>query len=84
MSGPIRPTAIFAMNDNTAIGALSALVKLGLSVLLTSVGVPFDRIAAEALDLLSRGAASASDRIRVAQPTLIPRASTAPCRSGRR
>lgn len=101
MSGAARPTAIFAMNDNTAIGALSALVKLGLSVPddvslvgyndipivsrlsvpLTSVRVPFDRIAAEALDLLSRGAASATGRMRVAPPTLIPRASTAPCRS---
>ncbi|OBZ95610.1 LacI family transcriptional regulator [Pararhizobium polonicum] len=27
-----RPTAIFAVNDNTAIGALSGLAKLGLSV----------------------------------------------------
>ncbi len=27
-----RPTAIFAVNDNTAIGALSALNKMGLSV----------------------------------------------------
>ena len=27
-----RPTAVFAVNDNTAIGALSALEKLGLSV----------------------------------------------------
>lgn len=27
-----RPTAIFAVNDNTAIGALSALTQLGLSV----------------------------------------------------
>lgn len=100
MSGAARPTALFAMNDNTAIGALSALVKLGLSVPddvslvgyndipivsrlsvpLTSVRVPFDRIAAEALDLLSRGATSATDRMRVAPPTLIPRASTAPCR----
>lgn len=101
MSCAARPTAIFAMNDNTAIGALSALVKLGLSVPddvslvgyndipivsrlsvpLTSVRVPFDRIAAEALDLLSRGANSATGRMRVAPPTLIPRASTAPCRS---
>ncbi|WP_042446196.1 LacI family DNA-binding transcriptional regulator [Azospirillum sp. B510] len=102
MGAAARPTAIFAMNDNTAIGALSALVKLGLSVPeevslvgyndipivsrlsvpLTSVRVPFDRIAAEALDLLSRGVSSANDRIRVAPPTLIPRASSAPCRSG--
>ncbi|MFD1626274.1 LacI family DNA-binding transcriptional regulator [Azospirillum griseum] len=101
MATPERPTAIFAINDNTAIGALSALVKLGLSVPddvslvgyndipivsrlsvpLTSVRVPFDRIAAEALDLLSRETKSDSDRMRVAPPTLIPRASTSPCRS---
>ncbi|PWC91506.1 LacI family transcriptional regulator [Azospirillum sp. TSH100] len=101
MNCAARPTAIFAMNDNTAIGALSALVKLGLSVPddvslvgyndipivsrlsvpLTSVRVPFDRIAAEALDLLSRGAKSDNDRMRVSPPTLIPRASTAPYRS---
>ncbi|MDO1583389.1 LacI family DNA-binding transcriptional regulator [Rhizobium oryzicola] len=29
---PDRPTAIFAVNDNTAIGAMSALLRLGLSV----------------------------------------------------
>lgn len=91
-----QPTAIFAINDNTAIGALSALVRRGLSVPddvslvgyndipivsrlsvpLTSVRVPFDRIAADALDLLSRGPESAKDRIRVAPPTLIPRESS--------
>lgn len=32
MAQPHRPTAIFAVNDNTAIGALSALAQLGLSV----------------------------------------------------
>lgn len=32
MSLDERPTAIFAVNDNTAIGALSALSRLGLSV----------------------------------------------------
>ncbi len=91
------PTAIFAVNDNTAIGALSALAKLGLSVpngvslvgyndipivsrlptALTTVRVPFDQIAAAALDLLTHGSASDEDRIRVATPSLIPRASTA-------
>lgn len=92
-----RPTALFAVNDNTAIGALSALGKLGLSVPrdvslvgyndipivsrlptpLTSVRVPFDRIAAAALDLLAAGPMGEHDRIRVAAPTLIPRRSTA-------
>jgi LacI family transcriptional regulator len=91
------PTSIFAVNDNTAIGAFSALSKLGLSVPgdvslvgyndiplvgrlpipLTSVRVPFDQIAAAALELLTYGPSSESDRIRVATPTLIPRKSTA-------
>lgn len=90
------PTALFAVNDNTAIGALSALARLGLSVPgdislvgyndipivsrlpipLTSVRVPFDQIAAAALDLLTAGPASKHDRVRVAPPTLIPRKST--------
>lgn len=92
-----RPTALFAVNDNTAIGALSTLGKLGLSVPedvslvgyndipivsrlptpLTSVRVPFDQIAAAALDLLAAGPTDERDRIRVATPTLIPRRSTA-------
>ena len=91
------PTALFAVNDNTAIGALSALERLGLSVPkdvslvgyndipivsrlptpLTSVRVPFEQIATAALDLLTHGPASRSDRIRVATPTLIPRRSSA-------
>ena len=91
------PTALFAVNDNTAIGALSALTRLGLSVPddvslvgyndiplvsrlpipLTSVRVPFDQIAAAALELLAYDPASHDDRIRVATPTLIPRRSTA-------
>jgi LacI family transcriptional regulator len=91
-----RPTAVFAVNDNTAIGALSAIEGLGLSVPrdvslvgyndipivsrlptpLTSVRVPFDQIAAAALDLLISGPAGERDRIRVAPPTLIPRRST--------
>ena len=93
-----RPTAVFAVNDNTAIGALSALARLGLSVPgdvslvgyndipivsrlpvpLTSVRVPFDQIAADALDLLTRGPTGPQDRIRRAAPTLIPRRTTAP------
>jgi LacI family transcriptional regulator len=94
---PDPPTAIFAVNDNTAIGAMSALRRLELSIPgdvslvgyndipvvsrlgppLTSVRVPFDQIAASALDLLTHGPAGAQDRIRVATPTLIPRRSTA-------
>jgi LacI family transcriptional regulator len=92
-----RPTAIFAVNDNTAIGALSGLSRLGLSVPedvsvvgyndipivshlptpLTTLRVPFEQIASNALDLLSSGAASVDDRIRISAPTLIPRKSSA-------
>jgi LacI family transcriptional regulator len=97
MSQVARPTAVFAANDNTAIGALSALEKLGLEIPsevslvgyndtpivsrlptpLTSVRVPFDQIAAAALDLLKSGPLDRKDRIRVFAPTLIPRRSTA-------
>jgi LacI family transcriptional regulator, galactose operon repressor len=92
-----RPTAVFAVNDNTAVGALSAFESLGLSVPkdvslvgyndipivshlptpLTSVRVPFDQIAAAALELLISGSQGEHDRVRVAPPTLIPRRSTA-------
>lgn len=95
---PEPPTALFAVNDNTAIGAMSALRRLDLAipgdvslvgyndvpivsrlgVPMTTVRVPFDQIAAAALDLLTHGAASATDRIRIATPTLIPRKSTGP------
>ena len=94
---PKPPTAIFAVNDNTAIGAMSALRRLDLAIPgdvslvgyndipivsrlgtpMTTVRVPFDQIATAALDLLTRGAEGAQDRIRVAAPTLIPRRSTA-------
>jgi LacI family transcriptional regulator len=94
---PMPPTAIFAVNDNTAIGAMSALRRLDLAIPgdvslvgyndipivsrlgtpMTTVRVPFDQIATAALDLLTRGANGAQDRIRVAAPTLIPRRSTA-------
>lgn len=91
-----RPTAIFAVNDNTAIGALSCLSERGLTVPndislvgyndipiishlptpLTSVRVPFDQIAHEALDLLTEDIAGIRQPIRRAAPTLIPRKST--------
>lgn len=93
-----RPTAIFAVNDNTAIGALSTIQQRGLSVPeevslvgyndiplvsrlstpLTSVRVPFDQIAAAALELLATDPVDAKQRIRISTPTLIPRRSTAP------
>lgn len=92
---PERPTAIFAINDNTAIGALSALTRAGLSVPsdmslvgyndvpivsrlpvpMTSVRVPFDQIAAMAMDLLD-AQQDPAEPIRRATPTLIPRQST--------
>lgn len=98
-----RPTAIFAMNDNTAIGAMSAILRRGLSVPkdvslvgyndialvsllptpLTTVRVPFDQIAAAALDLLTDhldGNAAAPGTIKAIAPTLIPRQSTASVR----
>lgn len=94
------PSAIFAVNDNTAIGALSTLTRMGLRVPedislvgyndipivsrlpipLTTVRVPFDQIAGEAMNLLTRGPGSDAARIRMSMPTLIPRKSTAPPR----
>lgn len=91
------PTAIFAVNDNTAIGALSALSKMGISVPddislvgyndipivshlptpLTTLRVPFDQIAANAIDLLTNTTLPRESRILVSAPTLIPRKSTA-------
>lgn len=98
----VRPTAIFAVNDNTAIGALSGLVRLGLSVPgnvslvgyndipivshlptpLTTLRVPFDQIASNALDLLASDTDPDGDPIRVSAPTLIPRKSTGPAGAG--
>lgn len=92
-----RPSAIFAVNDNTAIGALSALSGMGMAVPddvslvgyndipivshfptpLTSVHIPFDQIATNAIDLLFDAPTDARERIRVSLPTLIPRRSTA-------
>ena len=102
MSGANPPTAIFAVNDNTAIGAMSRLMQRGLSVPddvslvgyndipivrhlatpLTTVRVPFDQVASAALDLLEASPSSAAERIHRATPTLIPRKSAAPPKSG--
>jgi LacI family transcriptional regulator len=91
------PTAIFAVNDNTAIGVMAAAHALGrripddlslvgyndipvvsrLPVPLTTVRVPFQQIAATALDLLQEAANGDDPRTVVAAPTLIPRRSTA-------
>jgi LacI family transcriptional regulator len=92
---PDRPSAVFAVNDNTAIGVLSAAHSLGLRVpedlslvgyndipvvthlpvALTTVRVPFDRIASDAVRLLLDE--SADGQTLISQPTLIPRDSTA-------
>ncbi|GAA2181034.1 LacI family DNA-binding transcriptional regulator [Brooklawnia cerclae] len=89
-----RPTAIFAANDNLAVGVMSAGYRAGLTpgrdfslvgyndiplaqrlpVPLTSVRVPFDQIAATALDVLSGRREQGIHRI---LPSLIPRASSA-------
>jgi LacI family transcriptional regulator len=91
-----RPTAIFAVNDNTAIGALSTLLGNGirvpeemsligyndipivsrLPIPLTTLRVPFDFIAKEALALLLDQNAAEAQPMRVSAPTLIPRKST--------
>lgn len=96
MALALPPTAIFAVNDNTAIGAVSALGDMGLSipddvsvvgyndvpivsrlpVPLTSVHVPFDQVAIEALDLLLSKEQPTGDPLRKSLPTLMPRRST--------
>ncbi|MBN9887170.1 LacI family DNA-binding transcriptional regulator [Salipiger abyssi] len=92
----VPPTAIFAINDNTAIGSMSAIAQRGLSVPgdislvgyndipivsrlpipLTTVRVPFDRVAELALQLLFED--SPQPAVRRVTPSLIPRKSTAP------
>jgi LacI family transcriptional regulator len=91
-----RPTAIFAVNDNTAIGVMAAAHALGLRipedlslvgyndipiarrlpVPLTTVRVPFDQVAGNALDLLAAAQRGEPARTLFSAPTLIPRAST--------
>ena len=90
-----RPTAIFAVSDHLAMGAMSAILRQGMSVPndvslvgyndiplvshlstpLSTVRVPFDQIASQALDLLSGGAPGDSNT-RIATPSLIPRQSS--------
>ncbi|MBW9110337.1 LacI family DNA-binding transcriptional regulator [Microbacterium ureisolvens] len=90
-----RPTAIFAANDNLALGVITAATKRGLivgqdlsvvgyndiplaaqlPVPLSSVRVPFDQIAASAVDQLLTHAPAG--QLRRFLPSLIPRASTA-------
>lgn len=93
------PTAVFAANDNVAVGVISAARARGvhpgvdfsivgyndiplasrLPTPLTSVHTPFDQIAGSAVDLLLERSPEVG-ATRLALPTLIPRASTAPLR----
>jgi LacI family transcriptional regulator len=93
-----RPTAIFAVNDTTAIGALSALTRRGfrvphdmslvgysdipivrdLPVPLTTIRVPYDRIAADAVALLDQAGKGLAARQRVSEPVLVVRESSGP------
>lgn len=90
-------TAVFAANDDLALGVMVAAARAGrsvptdlslvgyndtplaakLPVPLTSVRVPFDVIARDALDLLEEFAA-VGGTVRTATPTLIPRSSSLP------
>lgn len=96
-----RPTAIFAVNDTTAIGAMSALMRLGfrvpedvslvgysdipivqhLPVPLTTIQVPYGKIAADAVEMLFAQEHDAA-QVRVSQPRLVVRSSTAGLVSG--
>lgn len=89
------PSAIFAINDNTAIGSMSAIAQAGLTVPgdislvgyndipivsrlpvpLTSVRMPFDRVAEVALQLLFD--TETAPAVMKIMPSLIPRKSTA-------
>jgi LacI family transcriptional regulator len=94
-----RPTAIFAVNDNNAIGVMAAAHALGLrvpddlsligyndipvvsrlAISLTTVRVPFQQIATNALELLREAGNDNPPRTLIAAPTLIPRKSTVTC-----
>lgn len=91
-----RPSALFAVNDNLAIGVMAAAHRLDISigsslslvgyndiplasrlpVSLTSVHIPFDYVAHQALELLFSERPPGADCIRRAMPSLIPRASS--------
>ena len=91
-----RPTAIFAANDNLAMGVIAAahrhqvtvgqdLALVGyndiplssrLATPLSSVRVPLDQIAGNAIDLIVNP--GKEPRIRKSMPTLIPRESSGP------
>ncbi|WP_142064070.1 LacI family DNA-binding transcriptional regulator [Pseudarthrobacter sp. B4EP4b] len=90
----LRPSAVFAANDNLALGVIAAAHRRGitvgedlalvgyndiplasrLSTPLSSVRVPLDQIAANAIDLIVNP--GKEPRIRTSIPTLIPRQSS--------
>ena len=90
-----KPSAIFAVNDNLAIGVMAAAHRLGLKlgkevslvgyndiplvsrlpVPLSSVRIPFEFIALNALDLLFSNELTEKNILNV-MPSLIPRASS--------
>jgi LacI family transcriptional regulator len=96
-TGP-RPSAVFAANDNLAMGVIAAAHRRGitvgedlalvgyndiplssrLSTPLSSVRVPLDQIAGNAIDLIVN--AGKEPKIRTSMPTLIPRQSSGPPR----
>ena len=89
-----RPSAVFAANDNLAMGVIAAAHRLGitvgedlalvgyndiplssrLSTPLSSVRVPLDQIAGNAIDLIVNP--GKEPKIRKSMPTLIPRQSS--------
>jgi LacI family transcriptional regulator len=89
-----RPSAVFAANDNLAMGIIAAAHRLGitvgedlalvgyndiplssrLSTPLSSVRVPLDQIAGNAIDLIVNP--GRDPKIRKSMPTLIPRQSS--------
>ena len=100
LGGSTRPTAIFAANDNLAMGVIAAahrcqvvvgrdLALVGyndiplssrLATPLSSVRVPLDQIAGNAIDLIVNPGKEPS--IRKSMPTLIPRESSGPPQRG--
>ena len=63
-------------DDVSVVGYNDIPIVSHLPTPLTTLRVPFDQIASNALDLLASGTASSEDRIRVSAPTLIPRKSS--------
>jgi DNA-binding LacI/PurR family transcriptional regulator len=100
LSRPDRPTAIFCVNDMSAIGALTAAAELGLSVPRDLSLVGYDNthlaelrpIGLTSIDIASRAFGEYAARLllrriddprspagtHLAQPSLAPRATTAP------